>query len=80
MTASSISPDAGSGILSLSRWIEQTGITPVTAWRWRRKGWLTTINIAGRQYVTQAAQQEFARRASAGEFAKEHQVPTPRKA
>jgi predicted site-specific integrase-resolvase len=65
-------------VISLSKWLEQVGVTPVTAWRWRRKGWLKTINIAGRQYLTQEAIDEFHRRAVAGEFAQEHKVPSRR--
>lgn len=62
-------------VISLSKWLEQVGVTPCTAWRWRRRGWLRTINIAGRQYLTQEAIEEFHRRAVAGEFAKEHKFP-----
>jgi hypothetical protein len=68
----------GSGygaVVSLARWLEQVGVTYCTAWRWRKRGWLKTINIAGRQYLTQAAIDEFNRRAVAGEFAQEHKVP-----
>src|SRR5271157_1624689 len=68
----------GPAVVSLSRWLEQVGVTPCTAWRWRKKGWLTTINIAGRQYLTQEAIDEFHRRVIAGEFAQEHKTP-PRK-
>jgi hypothetical protein len=67
---------SGSAIVSLNRWLEQVGVTPCTAWRWRRKGWLQTINIAGRQYLTGSAIAEFHRRATAGEFAVEHKTPT----
>jgi hypothetical protein len=62
-------------VIALNRWLEQVGVTPCTAWRWRRRGWLKTVNIAGRQYLTQAAIDEFHRRAVAGEFAQEHKVP-----
>ena len=79
MQSNTNAPDPSPAIISLGRWIEQTGITPCTAWRWRRRGWLTTINIAGRQYLTQAAIDQFTRRAHSGEFAKEHKVPKPRK-
>ena len=41
----------------------------------RKKGWLTTVNIAGRQYLTDEAIAEFKRRSEAGEFAKKHTVP-----
>jgi hypothetical protein len=43
----------------------------------RKRGWLKTINICGRQYVTAEAIEEFMRRAESGEFAKEH--PTPKR-
>ena len=62
-------------VVSLSRWLEQVGVTPCTAWRWRKKGWLKTINIAGRQYLTQEAIDEFYRRACAGEFSQVNKVP-----
>jgi hypothetical protein len=63
-------------VISLSKWLEQVGVTPCTAWRWRRKGWLKTVNICGRQYLTRAAIDEFHRRAAAGEFAQVHKVPS----
>jgi hypothetical protein len=71
---SSTAPLAGA-IISLARWLEQTGVTACTAWRWRKKGWLKTVNICGRQYLTQKAIEEFTRRATAGEFAQPHKVP-----
>jgi hypothetical protein len=67
-------PDA-STVISLSKWLERVGVTPCTAWRWRKKGWLKTINIAGRQYLTQEAIDEFQCRATAGEFAQLHKTP-----
>jgi predicted site-specific integrase-resolvase len=63
-------------VISLNRWLAQVGVTPITAWRWRKRGWLKTVNIAGRQYLTQEAIEEFRRRAVAGEFAQEHIVPS----
>jgi hypothetical protein len=51
-------------------------VTQCTAWRWRKKGWLKTINIAGRQYLTQEAIDEFNRRAVAGDFAQIHKTPS----
>ncbi len=62
-------------IVALNTWLEQVGVTPVTAWRWRRKGWLRIVNIQGRVYLTPEAIAEFQRRAEAGEFAKEHKAP-----
>jgi hypothetical protein len=64
-----------SGIIALSRWCQNVGLSSVTAWRFRNRGWLKTINIAGRVYLTDEAAQEFTRRAEAGEFAREPKVP-----
>ena len=47
----------------------------MTAWRWRKRGWLETVNIAGRPYLTDKALAEFLRRAEASEFAKKHKTP-----
>jgi predicted site-specific integrase-resolvase len=68
-------PASASAVISLSKWLEQVGVTSCTAWRWRKKGWLKTINIAGRQYLTQEAMDEFHRRATAGEFAQFQKIP-----
>ena len=62
-------------MISLAHWLQKVGVTTCTAWRWRKKGWLKTINICGRQYLTQGAIEEFTRRAAAGEFAQVHKVP-----
>jgi len=62
----------GRPILSLHKFCELAGISDVTAWRWRKSGWLTTVNIAGRPYLTDKAVSEFLHRAEAGEFTKEH--------
>ncbi|MGO8839093.1 MAG: hypothetical protein ACLQAH_17185 [Limisphaerales bacterium] len=62
-------------VVSLSKWTERVGVTPCTIWRWRKKGWLTTVNIAGRQYLTQSAIEEFHRRAVAGDFSQAPVVP-----
>src|SRR5215813_7867140 len=56
----------GRPILSLHKFCEQAGISDVTAWRWRKNGWLSTVNIAGRPYLTDSAIAEFLRRAQAG--------------
>jgi len=64
-----------SAVISLAKWLEQIGVTACTAWRWRRKGWLKTVNICGRQYLTQQAIEEFNRRAAAGEFSQTPKVP-----
>lgn len=65
----------GRAVVSLQKWMADVGVTACTAWRWRKRGWLTTVNIAGRQYLTQVAIDEFNRRAVAGEFAQAPVVP-----
>ena len=59
--------------------LPEAGISPVTAWRWQRKGWLVTVNIAGRPYLTSEAVANFLRRAEAGDFAKDHVTPNRRR-
>jgi hypothetical protein len=73
------SSDSGA-VVSLNRWLAQVGVTPLTGWRWRKRGWLRTVNIAGRVYLTQEAIDEFHNRAVAGEFAQVHKVPSRREA
>jgi predicted site-specific integrase-resolvase len=75
VNTTSISIPEGRAILSLHRFCREAGISDTTAWRWRRKGWLTTINIAGRQYITDRALSEFLPRAEAGEFAAACKIP-----
>jgi hypothetical protein len=65
-------------LLAFHRWLKDIDKTPATGWRWRKRGWIPTINIAGRLYVSRQAIAEFERRAAAGEFAKEHITPKRR--
>jgi len=71
---------SGRAVVSLSKWMEQVGVTACTIWRWRKRGWLKTVNICGRQYLTQEAIDEFHRRAIAGEFAQAAVVPKHKEA
>jgi predicted site-specific integrase-resolvase len=63
-------------IISLNSWREHVGVTACTIWRWRKKGWLKTVNICGRLYLTQEAINEFYERAQLGEFSKTHITPS----
>jgi hypothetical protein len=67
-------------IQALSAWGRRIGRSHVTVWRWRTNGWISTVNIAGRPYITRETILEFKRRAQAGEFAKQHHAPTPPRA
>ena len=60
---------------SLDKFIEQTGLSAVTVWRYRKKGMLTTVNVCGRQYILRAEVARFNARAAAGEFAKPPNQP-----
>src|SRR5207249_8344482 len=62
-------------MMSLDKFIEQTGLSAVTVWRYRKKGMLTTVNICGRQYILRAEIARFNERAAAGEFAKPPNPP-----
>ena len=67
------------GLRPLSRFALEVGKTTCTLWRWRKQGWLETINVAGKIYVSDAAVERFKTRASAGEFAKTPVVPARHK-
>jgi len=67
--AESTIPLAAHPPLSLDKFMEQSGLSPVTCWRYRKRGWLQTVVIANRHYVTREAIATFNTRAAAGEFA-----------
>lgn len=64
--------------LALDKFIEQSGLSAVTVWRYRRAGWLRTLNICGRHYLTRAEIARFNMRAATGEFARELACPKRR--
>jgi hypothetical protein len=62
-------------MIALNVWLDQMGRTPITGYRWRKKGWIETVNIAGRVYITGKSIRAFNARAVNGEFATEHKAP-----
>ena len=58
-----------------SAFLAELGKTPCTGWRYAKQKWVTLINIAGKNYITQESEDEFLRRAAAGEFARTPTVP-----
>ena len=60
----------------LDKFIERTGLSPVTIWRFRKKKFLETVNICGRHYVLRSEIARFNSRAFAGEFSKPCTRPT----
>jgi hypothetical protein len=65
--------------IALDKFIQQSGLSVVTVWRYRRAGWLNTLNICGRHYLTRSEIARFNARAAAGEFAKEPTKPKRRR-
>ena len=65
--------------IALDKFIEQSGLSVVTVWRYPRAGWLNTLNICGRHYVTRSEIARFNARAAAGEFAKPPTKPKRRR-
>jgi hypothetical protein len=62
--------------MALDKFIEQTGLSPVTIWRFRKKKFLQTVNICGRHYVLRSEVARFNSRALAGEFSKPFARPS----
>ncbi len=77
VSATAIGQTAQAGLMALRRWCHGAGISEISAWRWRKRGWLSTINICGRVYVSLEEIRRFTERAQSGEFAKDHTVPMP---
>ncbi len=67
-----------SGLVSFETWLREIDKTPATGWRWRQRGWIETVNIAGRLFVSREAIAEFEKRAAAGELSKVHKTPSRR--
>ncbi len=61
--------------MALSQFIQLSALSPTTVWRFRRKGFLRTINICGRHYVLRSEIARFNARAAAGEFARTYSQP-----
>ncbi len=63
------SPNQGS-FRPLTKWLAEMGVGSITGWRWRNRGWLKTVAIANKHYVSDLAIADFNRRLESGEFAK----------
>jgi hypothetical protein len=60
----------GHALVPFNSFLKQNGRSPSSGWRWRKNGFIQTINISGRLYVSQDEISRFRARAAAGEFAK----------
>jgi len=75
-TESSEIPLAAQPPLALDLFIRQSGLSPATCWRYRKRGWLKTVLIAGRHYITRGSIAQFNERAARGDFAGTIQNPS----
>jgi len=55
--------------ISMDCFVQQSGLSPVTLWRFRKRGWIKTCVIAGRHYITREEIARFNTRLESGEFA-----------
>jgi hypothetical protein len=65
-----------SNLIPFDRWLDSIGRTSATGWRYRRLGWISTLNISGRVYVTRDEIARFEERAARGEFSNTHVTPS----
>ena len=68
-------PQPASNVIPFDRWLESIDKTQATGWRWRQRGWIVTLNICGRAYISRDEIRRFEDRAASGEFSKIHATP-----
>ena len=79
MTEQTNRPQDQAPFVSLVKFRNEMGISDATAWRWRKRGTLKTVNIGRRHFVPYKEIQRFRERAEAGEFAVESAAPLAKK-
>lgn len=72
--------DKSPAIQTFAGFCRMVGWSAVTGWRARKAGWINTVNICGRPYVTAEEVARFKTRAESGEFARERVSPMLRTA
>jgi len=75
MTMKTKNQNTGAGVRAFMHWLAQSGVSRSTGWRWRHRGWIKTVNVGGRVFVTEDEIWRFTERVRAGEFAKDMNVP-----
>jgi hypothetical protein len=63
-------------LVLFDRWLRSIPLTPATGWRYRKRGWITTVNVCGRVFITKDEIAKFESRAVAGEFSRVHKTPS----
>ena len=61
-------PMISGGLRAAKAVCRDRGISDVTLWRWRKRGWVKTANVCGKIYVDIDSLADFDRRAALGEF------------
>src|SRR5260370_38824606 len=74
--ASQNESEPASNLFPFDRWLQSIDKTPATGWRWRQRGWIVTVNICGRVYVSRDEIKRFEERAASGEFSTGLVTPT----
>jgi hypothetical protein len=64
-------PEHASGLVALTAYRRQLGLSKTTLWRYRRNNWLKTVNVLGKLYVTRESIAKFEERMLSGQLAKE---------
>jgi hypothetical protein len=57
-------------LISLDEFLSQLGRTAITAWRWRRRGMIQTVEVSGIRTFPRGEIARFEARAARGEFAR----------
>lgn len=67
-------------LISLAKIQQEWGLSSVSMWRYRKRGWLKgTVTIGGRIYLPVEAYNDFVARAQTGEFAQVRNPRSPKK-
>jgi hypothetical protein len=72
MERNKVKNETRTGLVSSTPWLKSTGRSRTTFWRWRKAGFIKTVTIAGRLYLTQEQIETFERRAATGELTRLH--------
>ena len=67
--------NATSELVSLDHYLQALGRTRSTFWRWERQGFVSSVNILGRKFITRQEIARFEAAAVRGELARERRVP-----
>ncbi len=57
-------------LIPFGKFLEDVGKSSVTGWRWRKAGFIATVNVAGKVYISEEEIRRFEARAIAGEFSR----------